>query len=154
MVTLQLFDIELRRLNWPCLLNIYLFQFRHHLSLVFLLFLLFEYDFVLAVMLDLKVRLIYVIDLFGWMVVRAARRPTDNTINTTTNFRATFRRGQDRWQYCYMDVLATCRIADQNVSFLRLFVQAPATTFLSLRCLAPAKTLLLGHKRSLLLLAH
>ena len=89
------------------------------------------------------------------MVVRAARWPTDYTSHITINFRATFiRRGQDRWQNSYMDVLATCRIADQNVSFLRLFVQAPTATFLSLWCLAPAKTLLLGHKRGLLLLAH
>ena len=80
------------------------------------------------------------------MVVRAAGRPTDNTSYTATNFRATFiHRGQNRRQYCYMDVLATRRIADQYVSFLRLFVQAPATAFLSLWCLAPAKTLLLGH---------
>ena len=64
MVTLQLFDIQLRWLNRPCLRNIFLLQFRYLLSLVFLFILLFEYDFAVVIVLDLEVRLVYMIDLF------------------------------------------------------------------------------------------
>ena len=75
MVSFQLPDIELLRFNRPC--HITIFRLRNGS------FLLLEDDFAKAVVLDLEVWLVMLIE---GAVVGAARRPTFLPCDTTINF--------------------------------------------------------------------